>query len=294
MAINSNARRVEYNRAGKAHLWRRCQDIIMLSLFWGAGLLILIVLICILAYLFYRGGSSLTWEFVTTAPAGFPLGTEGGVFPAIRGTFYLVIIAITASAVPGIFTAVHLAEYAGQTKFTGLINLTVQCMAGVPSIITGLFAYAFFVVQLGFGISLLAGGLALGIMIFPVIVVTARDALLAVNEQYRLAGTALGVSRWYMLRRVVFPQAMPAITGGLLLAMGYAAGATAPIMVTAAAISADSSGNLFEPVMALPYHLYILFSQHISLSKAYGTALLLVLLLLTVNVAAMWLRKKGA
>jgi phosphate transport system permease protein len=294
MVVNRNAKRVEDNKAGKANLWRRCQDIILLSLFWGAGLVILIVLLCILAYLLYRGGSSLTWEFVTTAPAGFPLGTQGGVLPAIRGTLYLVIIAVTTAAVPGILTAVYLAEYASQRKFSSLINLTVQCMAGVPSIITGLFAYAFFVLNLGFGISLLAGGLALGIMIFPVIVVTARDALLAVNEQYRLVGTALGVSRWYILCRVIFPQAMPAISSGLLLAMGYAAGATAPIMVTAAAISADSSGNLFEPVMALPYHLYILFSQHVSLSKAYGTALLLVLLLLAINVAALWLRKKGA
>lgn len=294
--VKRNAGRVGDNKAGKANLWRRCQDIIWLSLFWGAGLVILILLLCILAYLLYRGGSSLTWEFVANAPAGFPLGTQGGVLPAIRGTFYLVIIAVTASAIPGIITAVYLAEYAGPTKFSSLINLTVQCMVGVPSIITGLFAYAFFVLYLGLGISLLAGGLALSIMIFPVIVVTARDALLAVNKQYRLVGAALGVSRWYILCEVVFPQAMPAIAGGLLLAMGYAAGATAPIMVTAAAISADSSGNLFEPVMALPYHLYILFSQHVSLSKAYGTALLLVLLLLLINVAALWLRsiKKGA
>ena len=130
----------------------------------------------------------------------------------------------------------------------------------------------------------------MGIMIFPVIVLTARDALLAVNEQYRLAGAALGVSRWYMLHRVIIPQAAPAILSGILLAMGYAAGATAPIMVTAAVISAGMSGGLMEPVMALPYHLYILFSQHISMEKAYGTALLLVLLLLFLNITALLLR----
>lgn len=295
MMVKKYAGRADH-KADKKNLWRCCRDLIWLSLFWGAGLLILFILVGILAYLLYRGGSSLTWEFVTTAPAGFPLGTQGGVLPAIRGTFYLVLIAVATSAVPGIITAVYLAEYAGQTKFSEMINLTIQCMAGVPSIITGLFSYSFFVLHLGFGISLLAGGLALGIMIFPVIVITARDALLAVNEQYRLVGTALGVSRWYILCRIIFPRALPAITSGLLLAMGYAAGATAPIMVTAAAISADSSGSLFEPVMALPYHLYILFSQHVSLSTAYGTALLLVLLLLVINVAALWLRsiKKGA
>lgn len=296
MAVTKYTARAADYKTGKANLRRCFRDLIWLSLFWASGLVILFILLGILAYLLYRGGSSLTWEFITSAPAGFPLGTQGGVLPAIRGTFYLVLIAVAASAVPGIITAVYLAEQAGQTKFIGVLNLTIQCMAGVPSIITGLFGYSFFVLHLGFGISLLAGGLALGIMIFPVIVITARDALLAVNEQYRLAGTALGVSRWYILCKIIFPRATPAIISGLLLAMGYAAGATAPIMVTAAAISADSSGSLFEPVMALPYHLYILFSQHVSMSKAYGTALLLVILLLIINMAALWLRsiKKGA
>jgi phosphate transport system permease protein len=202
----------------------------------------------------------------------------------------LVFIAILAAAVPGLITAVYLSEYGNSSKFTTLVNITIQCMAGIPSIVTGLFGYAFFVVHLGFGISLLAGGLSLGIMIFPVVVLTARDALLAVNEQYRLAGTALGVSRWYMLRRVIIPQSATAILSGILLAMGYAAGATAPIMVTAAVISAGMSGGLLDPVMALPYHLYILFSQHISMEKAYGTALLLVLLLLFLNITALMLR----
>lgn len=276
---------------------RRWLDLLWLVLFWGSGLTILFILLGILGYLLFRGGSALSLEFLTTSPKGFPLGTGGGVFPAIKGTVYLVLIAVVSSAVPGIVTAVYLAEYAGQSRFKGLVNLTVQCMAGVPSIVTGLFGYALFVVHMGFGISLLAGGLSLGIMVFPVIVVTARDALLAVNEHYRLVGTSLGVSRWYMLVRVNFPQAAPAIISGVLLAMGYAAGATAPVMVTAAVISASSSGALLEPVMALPYHLYILFSQRISMEKAYGTALLLVLLLLVLNVTALWLcsfKRKGA
>ncbi|HPZ42830.1 MAG TPA: phosphate ABC transporter permease PstA [Bacillota bacterium] len=265
-------------------------DRFFLAVFWSAGLAILLVLTGIIGYLLMRGGSSLTLEFLTTAPRGLPLGTSGGVLPAIRGTLLLVFIAILAAAVPGLITAVYLSEYGNSSKFTTLVNITIQCMAGIPSIVTGLFGYAFFVVHLGFGISLLAGGLSLGIMIFPVVVLTARDALLAVNEQYRLAGTALGVSRWYMLRRVIIPQSATAILSGILLAMGYAAGATAPIMVTAAVISAGMSGGLLDPVMALPYHLYILFSQHISMEKAYGTALLLVLLLLFLNITALMLR----
>jgi phosphate transport system permease protein len=265
-------------------------DRFLLATFWSAGLAILLVLTGIIGYLLLRGGSSLTVEFLTTAPRGLPLGTSGGVLPAIKGTLLLVLIAVLAAAVPGLITAIYLSEYGESSKFTPLVNITIQCMAGIPSIVTGLFGYAFFVVYLGFGFSLLAGGLSLGIMIFPVIVLTARDALLAVNEQYRLAGAALGVSRWYMLHRVIIPQAAPAILSGILLAMGYAAGATAPIMVTAAVISAGMSGGLMEPVMALPYHLYILFSQHISMEKAYGTALLLVLLLLFLNITALLLK----
>ncbi len=265
-------------------------DRLLLLLFWGSGLLILLILIGIIGYLICRGGSSLTLEFLTTTPKGLPLGTSGGVLPAVKGTCLLVLIAVAASAAPGVITAVYLSEYGRYAKLKVLVNMTIQCMAGIPSIVTGLFGYAIFVVYFGMGISLLAGGLSLGIMVFPVIVLTSRDALLAVNEQYRLAGAALGVSRWYMLIRVIIPQAAPAMLSGILLAMGYAAGATAPIMVTAAVISAGMSGGLMEPVMALPYHLYVLFSQHISMEKAYGTALLLVLLLLLLNITALWLK----
>lgn len=272
-------------------------DVLLGILFWGAGLFILLVLLGIFGYLVLRGGPVLSWEFIFAHPKGFPLGTEGGVLPAIKGTACLVLVALTVAVIPGIGTAIYLTELAVHSKYKEIINITIQCMAGVPSIVIGLFSYAIFVVQLGFGISLLAGGLALGIMIFPVIVVTARDALLAVNTDYRMVGLGLGVSRWYLLSRVIFPQAAPAILSGILLSMGYAAGATAPIMVTAAVVSANTSGALFEPVMALPYHLYILFSQQISIDHAYGTALLLVLLLLALNIVSMGIRnfkRRGA
>jgi phosphate transport system permease protein len=126
-------------------------------------------------------------------------------------------------------------------------------------------------------------------MVFPVIVVSSRDALLAVDENYRLVANSLGVAQSYTLRRVILPRAAAGILAGILLALGYAAGATAPIMVTAAAIIADSSGALLEPVMALPYHLYILFNEHISINQAYATALVLVILLLLLNTLALWL-----
>ena len=277
-------------------IFRKWINLGWLIFFWGAGLLILFILLAIIGLLIYRGGSALTAEFIFSSPRGVPLGTAGGVWPAIKGTAFLVGLALIVAGIPGIATAVYLTEYAKPSWFTNLINNTIQCMTGIPSIITGLFVYAGFVVHLGWGISLLAGGIALGIMILPVVVITTREALSSIDDHYRLVGTALGVSPGYLLIKVLLPQATPAILSGILLAAGYAAGATAPIMVTAAAISAASSGNLFEPVMALPYHLYILFNEHISLDKAYATALLLVLFLLLLNITALglnaWKRQK--
>ena len=268
-------------------------DSILITIFWGSGLLLLAGLIAIITYLLIQGGSALSLDFLRLSPVGSPLGTEGGVLPAIKGTLYLIAIALMISIIPALFTGIYLSEYGQPSALLNTMEVLIQSMAGVPSIITGLFVYALCVVELGWGISLLAGGVALGLMIFPVIVVSIRDCLRAVDADYRLTGAALGVSSSYMLRRVILPQSWRAIIGSILLAVGYAAGATAPIMVTAAAISAPASGNLFDPVMALPYHLYLLFNEHISLDNAYATALLLVIMLLILNSAALALTGNG-
>jgi phosphate transport system permease protein len=263
------------------------KDYLLMGWFWVSGLLILVILLAIIIYLIWRGGAFINSDFILESPGGFPLGTEGGIFPAIKGTLWLILLALVISIVPGLLTAIYLSEYGRSGWLAASINLLVQSMAGVPSIIIGLFVYALGVVALGWGISLLAGGLALAIMVFPVIVVSSRDALLAVDENYRLVANSLGISKSYSLYRVILPRAAAGITAGLLLALGYAAGATAPIMVTAAAIIASSSGALLEPVMALPYHLYILFNEHISMNHAYATALVLVSLLLIINILAL-------
>lgn len=268
---------------------RVAADLLLKSFFWLSGLFILLVLLAIILYLIWRGGPYISSEFIVGSPAGTPLGSEGGIFPAIKGTLWLVLLALVFSIVPGLLTAVYLSEYGSSGRLAEMISLLVQSMSGVPSIVTGLFVYALGVVTLGWGISLLAGGLALAIMVFPVIVVSSRDALLAVDENYRLVANSLGVAKSYTLRRVILPRAAAGILAGILLALGYAAGATAPIMVTAAAIAASSSGALLEPVMALPYHLYILFNEHISINQAYATALVLVILLLLINTLALWL-----
>lgn len=269
---------------------RKVTDYLLMGFFWLTGLFILSVLIAIISYLIWKGAPNINMEFILGTPKGLPLGTEGGIFPAIKGTLWLILLALTVSTIPALLTAIYLSEYGRGGSLADIINLFIQSMAGVPSIVIGLFVYALGVVYLGWGISLLAGGVALAIMVLPVIVVSSRDALLAVNDNYRLIGTSLGVSKSYVLFRIILPQAMPGILAGILLAMGYAAGATAPIMVTAAAIIASSSGVLLEPVMALPYHLYILFNEHISMDMAYATALVLVGLLLFINVLALGLR----
>lgn len=257
-----------------------------LTLFWLSGLLMLLLLLVIFAYLFLKGAKVLSLEFITQSPKGLLLGIEGGIFPAITGTLSLVTIATTCATIPALLTAIYLAEYSPPGKLTTSITLFIQCMVGIPSILIGLFGYACCVVYMGFGISLLSGSLTLAIMMFPTLVVMMKNSLLAVPSEYRLLTTALGLSRWYVLRRVILPMALPGVSSAILLAMGYAIGATAPIMVTAAVISAKGDLHLFHPVMALPYHLYILFSQNISLDNAYGTALFLVLLLLTFNLLA--------
>jgi len=263
------------------------RDLLLMTWFWASGLLILMILLAIIIYLTGRGGTFISSEFILESPRGFPIGTEGGIFPAIKGTLWLILLALVISIVPGLLTAMYLSEYGRSGRLADFINLLVQSMAGVPSIITGLFVYALGVVTLGWGISLLAGGVALAIMVFPVIVVSSRNALQAVDENYRLVANSLGVAKSYTLFRIILPRAAPGILAGILLALGYAAGATAPIMVTAAAIIASSSGALFEPVMALPYHLYILFIEHISLNHAYATALVLVGLVLFLNILAL-------
>ena len=209
---------------------RAITDRLLMGFFWLSGIFILLVLLAIILFLVWRGGPFINIEFILGTPSGLPLGSEGGILPAIKGTLWLVLLALILSIVPGLLTAIYLSEY-GHGRLAEIINLLVQSMAGVPSIVIGLFVYAFGVVALGWGISLLAGGLALAIMVFPVIVVSSRDALLAVDDNYRLVANSLGVSKSYTLHRIILP--------GHVGHHGWSASGTGlqqelpPIMVTA-------------------------------------------------------------
>ena len=234
----------------------------------------------IIYHIFSNGWRSISLEFLLSSPKGMPLGTEGGIFPAIMGSLALGIISMLVASILGIATAIYLTFYCKSTAFHSFTRVVIQCIAGIPSIVLGLFGYAFFVVFLGMGYSLLAGALTLSIMIFPVVAVNTEKTLTEIRKEQMMASYALGVSKSYTFFKVILPYQKNDILSGILLGTLYAMGATAPIMLTAAVLSATTPSSLLQPVMALPYHLYILASTNISLENAYGTALVLLLILL--------------
>ncbi|MDD5100227.1 MAG: phosphate ABC transporter permease PstA [Syntrophales bacterium] len=267
------------------------------SLFFGSvrlsALIIALALLGIVAFLIAHGYRAITWDFLTLPPTDSM--TRGGIMPAIIGTFYLTIGAIAIALPLGVVSAVYLAEYAKQGRFIRIIRIGVNCLAGVPSVVFGLFGLGFFVVFLKFGSSILAGSLTLGILILPTIIGAAEEALKAVPQTFREASLALGVSKWRTISRIVLPSALPGVLTGAILGVGRAAGETAPIMFTAAAFfTAVLPQSIFDEVMALPYHIYVLATAgtHIEQTRPlqYGTALVLIALVLGIDLIAIVLR----
>ena len=267
------------------------------SLFFGivrlAAFLITMVLLGILFFLFVRGLGAVSWEFLTQPPTDSM--TKGGIMPAIIGTFYLTLGAIVVALPLGIVSAIYLTEYAKQGLYIRIIRIGVNCLAGVPSVVFGLFGLSFFVVFLGFGSSILSGALTLGILILPTIIGASEEALKAVPQTFREASLALGVSKWSTISRIVLPTALPGILTGSILGIGRAAGETAPIMFTAAAFfTAVLPKSVFDEVMALPYHIYVLATAGTRIEQTrplqFGTALVLIALILSIDLVAIVLR----
>ncbi|MBI2432037.1 MAG: phosphate ABC transporter permease PstA [Candidatus Hydrogenedentes bacterium] len=247
----------------------------------------------IIGHIVWHGLPAMHWEFVS----GFPRrsGAEGGILPAIVGTGCLVLGTITLALPLGMACAIFLSEYAAQGRFTRLIRLSIVTLAGIPSIVFGLFGLGLFVIFLGFGASILSGSLTLACMVLPVIIVASEEALRAVPASLREGSLALGASQWQTIARNVLPYAVPGMITGSILAIGRAAGETAPILFTAAAFFLPRlPQSIYDQIMALPYHLYILATQHPDAAavrdEQYGTALVLLLLVLGVNLAAILLR----
>jgi phosphate transport system permease protein len=259
----------------------------------AATLFIVIPVLLIIWLIISKGWSALSLEFLFTMPRNGM--RAGGIFPAIVGTFYLVITSIAFSLPIGVAAAIYLSEYAKDNLLTRIINLAIINLAGVSSVVFGLFGLSLFVVFLKFGVSIISGALTLGIMALPVIITTAREALRAVPKSYREVSFSLGASRWQTIRHSVLPHALPGILTGAILSIGRVAGETAPILFTVAAFYLPKlPHSLRDQVMALPYHLYIMTTQipGIPENYRYGTALVLVGLVLIMNIAAVVIRSK--
>lgn len=258
-----------------------------------ATLLVVVPVILIIYLIISKGWTAITWDFLLSMPRDGM--RAGGIFPAIIGTFYLVIGSIAFSLPIGVMAAIYLNEYAKDNFLTRMINLAIINLAGVSSVVYGLFGLSLFVIFFKFGVSIISGSLTLGIMTLPVIITTTREALRAVPKSFREVSFSLGTTKWQTIRHSVLPFALPGILTGAILSIGRVAGETAPILFTVAAFYLPNiPKSAFDQAMALPYHLYIISTQipNISESYRYGTALVLVGLVVIMNLAAIIIRSK--
>lgn len=273
----------------------------MINRYWmqraGFALLILatfvvvIPILLVIASIFVRGMEAINWEFLTQMPRD---GMKaGGIFPAIVGTLLLMIGTAVVAIPVGVGSAIYLSEYARDTVFTRSIRLAIINLAGIPSVVYGLFGLGLFVIFLQFGTSILAGSLTLAIMTLPIIISASEEALRAVPTEFRTVSASLGGTRWQGTRNIVLPQALPGIITGVILGLLRAAGETAPILFTVAAFYLPRlPESIFDQTMALPYHLYVISTQvpGMPLEVQYGTALVLLVLVLTLNLFATIIR----
>ena len=259
----------------------------------AVGIISILPVFLIIGYIIYKGLPAISWEFLTEMPKNGM--REGGIFPAIIGTIYLTIGTLVVSVPFGIFTGIYLVEYAKDNLLTRIINLTIINLAGIPSIIYGLFGMALFVIFLGFDVSIVSGSLTLGIMCLPVIITSTRESLLAIPNHLREASLALGATKWETITKVVLPAALPGILTGVILSISRAAGETAPIMFTAVAFYLPFLPETpWDQVMALPYHLYVISTQvpNMPISYMNGTLFVLVVITISFNLIGAVIRQK--
>lgn len=274
---------------------RRAKESAMFSLLLLAACVNVFALLAVCVFLVWNGLPAISWEFLTAPPR--QAMTAGGIWPCIVGTVLLSLGALSVSFPLGVASAVYLHEYAGRSPFARYIRLGVNNLAGVPSIVFGLFGMSFFVIACGLGISLLSGVLTLAVLSLPVIIGTAEEALRQVPDAYREASLALGATQSQTIARAVLPAALPGMLTGAILGLARAAGETAAIMFTAVVFFTKKPvSSIFSPVMALPNHMYVLATSGTDIDKTlplqYGTGLVLLLLVLGMNLAAIILRDR--
>lgn len=255
------------------------------------SILVIVPIVFVILFVIYNGIGALSWEFLTAAPTNGM--REGGIGPALLGTVILTFVVAIVAMPFGIAAAIYLAEYAGDNRLTRWVRLAIVNLAGIPSVVYGLFGLGVFVLFLGFGTSIIAGGLTLGLMTLPVVISTSEEALLSVPQHFRTVSLSLGATKWQTIRHQVLPNALPGILTGVILGLGRAAGETAPILFTVAAFYLpELPKSIFDQTMALPYHLYVISTQvpGMPLTIQYGTALVLMLIVLTLTLIATLVR----
>lgn len=258
------------------------------------GFFIIAILLWILGFIAYNGISVINWEFLTSSPSEGMTG--GGVFPAIIGTCCLIIGSMIVAFPLGVMSAIYTAEYGGNGAVIKFIRIMTNNLSGIPSIIFGLFGMVLFVNTLGWGDSIIAGSFTLGLLALPLIIRTTEEALKAIPDSFRIGSLALGATKLQTIRRVILPMAFPNIVTGLILSIGRVSGETAPVLFTVAAYFLPKlPSSIFDQVMVLPYHLYVISTSGTDLEAtrpiAYGTALVLIIVVLLMNMLASLLRR---
>ncbi len=252
---------------------------------------VVLPIVLVVGYIVVQGAPALSWEFITQMPRSGM--REGGLLPAIVGTLWLTAGTAVFAVPLGVAMAIYLAEYASDSLLTRLVRLSIINLAGIPSVVYGLFGLGVFVLFMRFGSSILAGALTLAIMTLPVIISTSEEALRTVPQSFRTVSISLGGTKWQTISRVVLPQALPGILTGVILGLERAAGETAPILFTVAAFFLPRlPHSVFDQTMALPYHLFVISTQvpGMPIKIQYGTALVLLIFVLSMNLLAAGLR----
>ncbi|MEI6644457.1 MAG: phosphate ABC transporter permease PstA [bacterium] len=249
----------------------------------SATLLTVIILLFVVAFVLVKGLPGVTWDFLSSAPK--EMGKEGGILPTLVGTILLPLLAIGIAMPLGVGTAIYLTEYTRETRMTRALRFGTDCLAGIPSIIFGLFGFIFFVVMLKMGWCLLSGALTLSIMVLPTIIRTSEEAIRAVPNAYREVSFSLGATRWETVMKVILPNALPGIMTGMILGVGRSIGETAAVIFTAGS-SLRMPLTVFDSVRTMSVHFYILAREGISNEKAYATAAVLIISVLLINFVA--------
>jgi phosphate transport system permease protein len=272
---------------------RQTSQKIAFAVLTAMAVVVVVPIVLVVVYIVIQGIGAISWEFLTEFPRNGM--KEGGVFPAVVGTVVLTFGTAIASIPISVGAAIYLSEYARDTWLTRAIRMAIVNLAGIPSVVYGLFGLGLFVLFLGLGTSIVAGSLTLGLMTMPVVISTAEEALLTVPQRFRVVSRSLGATRWQTVRQVVLPNALPGILTGVILGLERAAGETAPILFTVAAFYLPQLPlSPLDQTMALPYHLYVISTQvpGMPLEVQYGTALVLLFMVLGMNLVATIIRSR--